>query len=559
MRKLVLLTLAAATLALSGCGGSDSNAFSNPPGSGGGGQPGTLRVDMGSGTGGAFQAGIIGISNANLSAGGSASLQVVLQRSDGTLFTESASITFNSPCVAQGLARIDTPVTTTTGIASATYQATGCSGQDVITASTSVSGTSLTASGTVTVAASAIGSIVFDSATPANIALRGTGGAGRPETSTVVFRVLDQTGGPRAGATVNFALNTQVGGITFSPSSATSDANGRVQTVVQGGTVSTTVRVTATVQNTTPAISTQSSQLTVTTGIPDQDSFSLAVRCQNVEAWNIDGVQVEVTARLADRFNNPVPDGTAVTFSAEGGIIQSQCTTASNANESGFCLRRWTSANPRPGGGPGQSGRVTIFATAIGEESFTDSNGNGRFDAGESWVDLGERFLDANENGSYDNGEQIYDFNNNSTRDPADNVFNGVLCNDPARCNANSTSTGIGVSNLIIMSDGGANRTIAQDGATIQVPAGGSFTFDIVLADLNGNPLPAGTTAAATVAGTGLTVAQPNSFTYPCTSTAQGARFTINATATAVDGTFSLLVTSPGGIQTGLRYPVDVL
>jgi hypothetical protein len=80
-----------------------------------------------------------------------------------------------------------------------------------------------------------------------------------------------------------------------------------------------------------------------------------------------------------------------------------------------------------------------------------------------------------------------------------------------------------------------------------------------VLADLNGNPLPAGTTAAATVAGTGLTVAQPNSFTYPCTSTAQGARFTINATATAVDGTFSLLVTSPGGIQTGLRYPVDVL
>ena len=177
-------------------------------------------VQMGSGTGGAFQPGMIGISSPNVSAGGSTSLQIVLQQSDGTLYAQNASITFNSPCAAQNLATITSPVQTSTGIASATYSASGCSGSDVITATATIGGNALSASGTVTVAPAAIGSIVFESATPTNIALRGTGGTGRPEASTVVFRVLDQSGGPRAGATVSFALNTSVGGIAFSPSPA---------------------------------------------------------------------------------------------------------------------------------------------------------------------------------------------------------------------------------------------------------------------------------------------------------------------------------------------------
>ncbi|HEU5137821.1 MAG TPA: Ig-like domain-containing protein, partial [Steroidobacteraceae bacterium] len=344
-------------------------------------------VSLGSGTGAAFQPGVLALTSPNLAAGGSTSITAVLQQSDGALYTQNATVTFSSTCIATNLATVTpNPVTTNTGIATVTYAARGCSGNDVITASTTVAGSAPTATATVTVAPGVIGSIVYVEADPENIALRGTGNADHPETSRVTFRVVDQADGPRVGVTVNFSLNTTVGGISLSPTSAVSNADGEVQTVVQGGTVATTVRVTATVQGVTPTLSTQSNQLTITTGIPDQDSFSLAVECQNVEAWNRDGEIVAVTARLSDRFNNPVPEGTAVALQAEGGSIVSQCTTGTGPSL-GRCSVNWTSSNPRPPASPAtpadppngiplgdvRPGRAAIFATAIGEESFSDT------------------------------------------------------------------------------------------------------------------------------------------------------------------------------------------
>lgn len=532
---------------------------------------GATTVQMGSGTGANFQPGMITVSSTTLSAGGSTSLQVVLQQSDGTLYAQPATINFSSVCAASGLATLTSPVNTSTGIASATYAATGCSGPDVITATATVGESPLSASGSVTVAPAAIGSITFESATPTNIALRGTGDGSRPETSIVVFRVVDQSGGPRVGADVQFSLDTSVGNLAFSPATAQSDSSGRVQTVVQAGTVATSVRVTATVLSTSPAIFTQSNQLTVTTGIPDQDSFSLAVQCPNVEAWNRDGVAVPITARLSDRFNNPVPDGTAITFTTEGGTIQPQCTTTTTATEAGVCTINWTSANPRPVGGAGQSGRSTVLAKAIGEESFDDTNGNGTFDSGENFVDVGERYRDDNENDAYDPGEVIYDFNNNSTRDPPDDVFNGLLCLDtttvPARCNDDAKTTGISASNLIIMSDN-TPAGVSPANLTALTPslsqAAGNRSYAFTFADQNGNPMPAGTTIAASVAGTGLAVAAPATFTVPCTTVATTYSFTITAAAGANSGTLTILVTTPGaggstGIQTPLTYPVTVV
>jgi hypothetical protein len=526
----------------------------------------TTSVSMGSGTGAGFQAGVLGISNAALSSGGSTSLQAVLQQSDGSLYTQSATVNFSSPCAAQGLATITNPVTTTSGIASATYAATGCSGADVVTATATVGGAPVSATGTVTVAPGVIGSIIFVSATPTNVALRGTGSSGHPETSTVIFRVLDQAGGPRVGTTVNFALNTTVGGMSVSPATAQSDAQGNVQTVVQGGTVATSVRVTATVQNVTPVLSTQSNQLTITTGIPDQDSFSLAVECSNVEAWNRDGVVVPVTARLSDRFNNPVPDGTAITLQTEGGSIVSQCQTAGAI---GACTVNWTSSNPRPVASPvtvpagdTRQGRSTLYATAIGEESFTDTNGNGSFDNLEAFADMPERFLDENENFVRDSFEPIYDFNNNSIYDLADTDFNGVLCLDTAgRCGANIT-TGISADNLIIMSGSTPAGVLPVSGTALPeapataIPAGGTGSFVIEFADLNGNPLPAETSISATVAGTGITLGQPTSFDVPCTTEPTAYPFTISKSLTATTGTLTIRVETPSGLQTILSYPI---
>lgn len=391
---------------------------------------GSATVQMGTGTGTGFQPGIIGVSNSNLSAGGTSSLTVSLMKSDGTLFTGSADIVFDSACIAGGQAQIRfngvavPSVTTTTGLATVTYAATGCSGSDAITATSTVNSQSLSASGALTVAAATAGSIEFVSATPPNNALKGTGDSSRPESSVVAFRVRDASNAPVQGAIVQFALNTVVGGINMTNASATSDNQGVVSTVVNAGTVATSVRVTATV----PAanISTQSSQLTVTTGIPTAASSSLAVGCYNIEGWDFDGVTTTVTARLGDRFQNPVPDGTAVTFTSEGGNILSQCTTITTPAEGGVCTVNYRSSNPRP-----SDGRVTLLAKAIGEESFVDANGNGSFDNGESFTDLPEPFRDDNEDApvavppddGYDPGEDFFDFNNNQTRNAADGVL----------------------------------------------------------------------------------------------------------------------------------------
>ena len=290
---------------------------------------GTNTVRMGNGTGAGFVQGALQISNPAVSAGGSTSVSAYLVNSDGSLYTQSATVNFNSPCVAAGTALVQpaASATTTSGIATITYAARGCSGSDLITATATVGGQALSASGTVTVAAASVGSIAFVSATPTNIALQGTGDSTRPESSTVVFQVRDATGGPVSNANVSFTLNTSVGGISITPTTAVSDSQGNVQTVVSAGTVATSVNVTAIVTSVTPNISTQSSQLTVTTGIPTANSFSLSAQCFNIEGWEYDGTTTGINARLGDRFQNPVPDGTAVTFTSEGGNIQSQCTT----------------------------------------------------------------------------------------------------------------------------------------------------------------------------------------------------------------------------------------
>ncbi len=505
-------------------------------------------VSMGFGTGAGFQAGIIGIGVASLAAGGSTSMTVNFVLSDGTLFTDPVDVTFSSPCIAAGTATVAiNPVTAANGQADGSFAASGCSGDDVVTATATVSGSVLTATGTITVAAASVGSIQFISATPELIGLSGTGGLGISETSVVIFRVVDSTGGPVAGTDVDFTLSTSVGGITLTPPTATSDASGNAQTVVNSGTVSTSVRVNADVVGATPAIGTQSSVLVVSTGLPDQDSFSWAVQCPNIEAWNYNGVENDITVQLADRFQNPVPDGTAVTFNAEGGSVESNCQTTTSATQSGFCTATWTSANPRPA-----NGRVTVLATAIGEESFVDANGNGTFDgAPDTFTDLPERFRDDNESGDYDVGEFFLDFNQSGTyNNPApppggtgNGLFNGLLC-QPApgsgEC-ATSQTLGIGTGGVIIMS--GSTAFIADDvGGTLAAP--GTVTFTI--GDLHAQPMPAGTDVKLT-ANNGSIVG-PSSYTVGCTSFdgPLGFSFVVDADGTSDSGAGVLEVTTPG-------------
>ncbi len=483
-----------AVLALAGCDGSSGEQFSGTGGSigggggagggggggAGGGAPGGVRIgstDSGTFTEGALQLGIDSIS-----AGGTTTVIANLVDGSGAPYLQSASVSFTSSCSATNDATLDSPVETSTGTAISNYVATGCSGGDTITAVATVGGAALTAQATLTVQPAVIGSLQFESADPADIGIRGFG---LTESSAVRFRVLDTQGNPASAQDVTFSLNSTLGGISIAPETAVSDANGFVTTFVTSGTVATSVRVTASLLA-NPAISTQSDSLVISTGIADQDSFSLSASILNPEGWTRDNTIVDILILAADRFNNPVPDGTAIFFTVEGGQVTSSCQTTN-----GQCTVEWRSSAPRPA-----NGRVTLLATAIGEESFVDLNGNNVLDDGDNFEDRGEAFRDDNENGVHDAGtEEFRDFNSNNVRDPGDMEYNGTLCNAANMMNVCSASRNIFVADSLVLTMSGSTAFLDlrdQNGAPISDMTAGQTAFAII-SDVNGQPMPATT------------------------------------------------------------------
>ncbi|MCH2057692.1 MAG: Ig-like domain-containing protein [Thalassotalea sp.] len=577
---------------------------------------GASNVIMGSGD--PFQAGVADVSLAQISAGGTTVVSVRIVDDEGNLFTESVDVNFSSACTSASTpsASLSTPVTTSSGIATSTYLAEGCVGDDNISVNANAGGINLSAAAVVNVLAADVGSIEFVSATPENISILGTGSS---ESSTVLFRVLDTNGNPVNNQAVNFSLNTNTGGIQTIPMSATTNVEGLVQTVVNSGTVATTIRVKAAIDGSDPEIATQSSRLVVSTGIPDQDSMSLSASVLNPEAWSYDGDElagVDMTIRMADAFNNPVPDGTAVNFTTEGGSIDPSCVT-----ENGACTVKWRGQFPRPEGevlnpttclyvgttstvsiatgcadwrntmGQRFGGRATVLATAIGEESFPDLNGNGRFDATEvdSFVggtdlsgrpfDLKEAFVDHNEDGFYNpaesggddtNGggdqEEFVDFNNDASFTLNDNLYNGVLCSEPTHggCAVTEQSLNVRDSLVLVMSGSSPYATYLSpdfDGNfRIQVAVKGAASLEAVIADLHNQPMPAGTIISMTVDGEASLIGE-STYTVPSTNHNGGIVYPAFISGGDESGTavLTISVETPNGVQTALpRVDIDV-
>jgi hypothetical protein len=432
-------------------------------------QIGAANLRIGRLSGATFVEGEIDAGAVFLPAGGSTPLTVAVVDLNDALVTNSVAVIFDSSCASQLPAQADvtSPVNTVNGIATATYTATGCSGSDLASA-TLVQGNAQSATVTLDIASAGVNAIAFLSADPTLIALKGTGGEGRQESSTVEFQVLDTTGTPVQGADVAFSLSTELGGLSLTNDSATTNIEGVATAIVLAGNVSTAVRVTATIVADGQERSTVSDKLVVSTGLPDQNSLSLSVTTFNPGGGDIDGVNTILTVRMADKFNNPVPNGTAAFFTTEYGVIEDSCETTD-----GTCSVTWTSQSPRqpliynnfndqdyistiakrtcarvipPAMGVpcyvGTNGdaddstavgigrilgrRSTIMVSTIGEESFVDGNGNGVYDVGESHQDLGEAFLDNNENRPP--GNWLVGFDGESLCDPSDLTQAGRDC-----------------------------------------------------------------------------------------------------------------------------------
>lgn len=495
--------------------------------------------------------GAMQINPSPLSAGGNASISVTVMNGDAPYMTPVA-VSFTSSCVAAGKATMDAQVTTRNGVATASYSDKACAAIDTITASVTLGGATVTQTGALSVMSASAGSIKFVGTDTPNIALKGTGGVGRQEFAVLTFQVFDDTGHPAVGKGVDFAFSypdhaEEVFGLELKPDHSTTDAEGKVTTTVFAGTMPTSVRVKPSITD-APAITTLSNLLVVSTGVPDQKHFSLSTVTGNCEGWNFDQLCSRVSVRMGDHFGNPVPDGTAVSFTAEGGTIDASCVTVSGA-----CTVNLYSGNPRPNGG-----RVTVLAYALGEEDFFDADGDNVFDSGkgDSYTEKSpDIFRDDDESGAWTAGESCVGPNRSGDcATPGDGKYNGVLgIQSPETLYVSSQLVQVFSASQADIRFSTAHLTCSGDTAEIQVS----------VRDVNGNLMPAGTTISFTALfGLSSAPVVPNDIAVPNVVLAMNEPMLIPTYTATVgcaggSGTLTATVTTPNKVVTYASIPIN--
>ncbi|MCF2947351.1 Ig-like domain-containing protein [Paraglaciecola aquimarina] len=526
-------------------------------------------------------------SNVEISAGGTLGLTIALVDENDQRILTQTPVTFTSNCVADGFANIDTVVNSINGVANATFEDLSCAGGngniDVIVASVVVNNATLSVSQTINIQAESIGSLSFVSAEPSTLVLRGTGGQNSFSVSTLIFQVNGALGNPLAQQEVSFGLNTQTGGLHLSSESGFTNSQGQVSTRVTAGNVPTSVRVTAKAQTESGStIITQSDLLSVNTGLPDQNSITLSADNLNPEAFNINEQQVNLVARLSDTFNNPVPDGTTINFTAEGGSIDGSCNTIAGA-----CSVTWTSAQPTV-----PDHRITILATAIGHETLFDGNGNNIYDdtdgigfndstdnglstslyGNTGFVDISEAWRDDDEDRVKDSGEIFLDYNANGVFDGPDTLFNGPHCTGNSCGTGEANTMHVRRALILVTSSSEAQIDITnksnailasnyQDTVSIaSIERGEARSYTLVFADTARQPIPSGSNIVVS-SSAGLLSGQIN-FEMQSTNVNSEASATFiltnNLVGTSTQAAVSVTITTPSGIESSVSMLVPL-
>lgn len=431
--------------------------------------------------------------------------------------SNSVAVNFTSAC---GTTVPSSALVDATGRATAVIQTTS-SGQCTVSASSS--GVSASPQPVFTVTLPPVTGLLFVSATPNLIYQTGSIGA---NASVVTFKVIDSIGAPvTTGVTVNASLTNTDGGINFcnSPSSSTSNPEGLVSFSVCGGTLPATVQVRAALAAPNQAVVTSSNLLTVQTGLPTQRFFDISASQFNFYAGGhfttkYNGNSTDISVFSADRQGNPVPDGTKIIFVGEGGQInsagQSSCLVAAGRCSIKLIGQEYRPMGSTAVGGDPRPGRVTVLAYADGEEYFIDANNNNRYDTNELFEDIGSPYMDKDESGTFNaaytnlvtgtnEGEVSYPMPLHPT-DGTDSMGTSVC---PANSNAGLSVAGtcngkwdgytkVRRSIVIVFSGGEIGQPGSYDASIpskyhTRVVDASRSAIQVLLSDLDGNPLPA--------------------------------------------------------------------
>lgn len=362
-----LVVLAGA--ALVACGGGGGSAGTSPFGSGGG-----VPIGGSGGVGGTASASIsVDVQRAAVSVTEVSSTETVqaiatVLAPDGSAIQgvvvsfgeEASSLLAFAPSSktaltdANGKAVIDVKAASSTNTGATTVSASAAVGTATVKGSKSIQIAAGSGSGG-TVATPAAINFVGSSPSGTAIVIKGTGGNGRSESAILTFRVVDASNTPINLVTVNFAINSSNGGATLLQATTKTNSDGLAAVTVSSGSSPATIVVTATVPGT--LVSAQSDTLIVSNSIPIGIGFEIAATTYNLDG-RLTGDSTTISAYVRDQFGNPVPDGVAVNFTTDFGVVASStlggCTTVN-----GTCTVTFRVQNPRPA----TDGIATVTAT----------------------------------------------------------------------------------------------------------------------------------------------------------------------------------------------------
>jgi uncharacterized Zn ribbon protein len=186
-------------------------------------------------------------------------------------------------------------------------------------------------------------------------------GVGALENAVITYEVRDSLGMPiasypRYGATfnINFYPNSFVGGGTVPhviPSADSTDDQGKLRASIVSGSQAGVVELVARIVLASgKIINSQPVRITVHAGFPDQNHFTLMPSRFVFPSMDyLYTPYTQFTVAVGDTFSNPVPEGTAVYFHSQAGIIQTgQQDFIAYTDKSGLASVGLLTVNPEP-------------------------------------------------------------------------------------------------------------------------------------------------------------------------------------------------------------------
>ncbi len=371
IKALATLGLSAVLAACGGGGGS-----SGASGSGGGGAGGT-------GTGAAFlmnldvqRAGTSTIqisstetvqANATVTTSAGAPVEgvvVTFSQSTGSLIT-FAPLAATALTDANGRATLDFSASVSANTGATTVQAAATVGTVGVAATRSIqitAGAPVAGGAPVPAAINFIGSVPSQSA----IVIKGAGGNGRSESAILTFRIVDASNAPINAAGVDFKLNTDNGGAQIAqPILAFSNSDGLVKVTISSGPNPASIVVTAAAHS-VAGVTSQSDTLIVSNSVPVSGGFEIVAAKYNLDGRKT-GDKTTISAFVRDIFGNPVPDGVAVSFQTDYGVVASS-TLGGCVTVNGICPVEFRVQDPR---GTGIASVVASVRVGVGNTLTT--------------------------------------------------------------------------------------------------------------------------------------------------------------------------------------------